>query len=382
MTALEVFPKGTYQYKMLKIGLADSLDGMGKSSDAIFVATEVLLNTHENEQALKAICLQARGEYNFIAGNYKKARADLDESKKYFLQNSNTHDLAHLLKWSGALFIKENNFEAAKSDLEKALALLDHEGTQPISLIAVLYWLEQILSYNLDLNLKIPLRAHHCFSPMSFWVGKRFNPQNPIPMDPWTKSQYKETKNNIWVIDENSIYSAQYQYFIKKVATEYSGSTVVDLYSGVVKYKNGKSDILSLIQSRCLAACIGTGKLGINEWSLADFIYRQEFINPITGNTRLKTLIKTLKDKSFLITRSKNYYNYKRSKQTIYILSMELDCLGPQVVIKAHGKIFKRTDVENLLGAQKRTANRLIKKWLDEKIIKMDDQKLNTYTFL
>ena len=60
------------------------------------------------------------------------------------------------------------------------------------------------------------------------------------------------------------------------------------------------------------------GELGLNEWALADFIYRQEFIEPQQGIRRLKQRVIQLKKKGFTIERTDNKYRYVVDKDIYF----------------------------------------------------------------
>ncbi len=372
--ALNLCKKDSYEYKIAKIRLADALEGLGKTTEAIKTLAGILETALDTETVLKGICHQARGEYFFRSGHFKNARKEFETSKKYFISESRTPDLADLARWSGGLYLECGCHKEAKDDLLFALDILNHPGTQPSAIISVLYWLDKLPNYNLPIEYKIPLRAHFIFSPYAYMAGKQFTQTGVIHAHPWMFKRYAQTTADCWLITNDKITAIEYEKTINQVPMV----ELTDLYSGIIFRKNGKT-ILPELESMCLAALVSAGELGANELALVDFIYRQDFYDLQSGILRTRRLISRLCKKGFKITKKNNYYFIDHLKNVA--IPMNLNNYGIHNYLMARKQVFTNEDIVKLLNLSARTSARYINDWHKNGTIKKCSDIKNSYIF-
>jgi len=365
-------------YKWSLIGMGDAYCGLGEYEKAVDVANKAIEICHPESDAMLGFCYYIRGEFYFYWGKKEKAREDFDKSWEYYKGKKATKDMSYLARISGALHLLDGNIEQAKKELTMSWEILNAVQSQPITKMANLYWLHKLPGYNLTLGEEVALRAHHCFSPYSFLVGKTRNPENPDPLNMWVSKQYTPSDNDSWIIVDNKIKAINYAYMI----SSFEGP-LMDLYSGVIRNKSGEFEFLTEIEGRCLSAIIGAGDLGIYNWALMDFIYRQNFFTPKNGMDRLKKVIKKLKDKGIKISINQGHYYFEDYSLPI-VLSMGLDPKGVWNYFKVHytEDTFTRVHLESFFNISKASANRWLNEWQEEGVLDSTGVgKAKTYNF-
>lgn len=363
----------SYRYKLARIGLADAMEGMGQSDEAISIVSEILERTGDDQRLLRAICFQARGEYHFRRNkeeDLKKARNDFDQAAILFDPKTDTKDFAFLNKWSGILRMKENNIALAKEELSKSLEILMSSKNRPTTYFEVFYWLEQLENYTPSLGDKIALRTHPLPSPFSVAIGKvdsRFeNLENP-----WLKQILYTKKSNengdCWLLTDKDILSIDYSQYIK--SNKKNGLKIVDLFSCIIHHNDNTLETITENQARAILAIIGSGSLGISQWSLIDSVYGQNFYDPISGIERINKSVEQLRKNGFDIFRKNNHYFCQPEDSFLYLLPKDLNPRSIYSHFKVSHLQFKRSELETLYNIKKATANIWVKEWEDAGII-------------
>lgn len=346
-----------------KIGLCDCLDGLGRSSEAIDIITNFISELTVQDRIFKAIALQARGEYYFRSEQWEKARADFDQAFAEFGDANETKDFAYLLKWSGALSIYEGDLVRAENELMQAYTILNQPKSQPHALMEVLYWLEKLKSGFLSLENRIALRAHPCRSHFSLLMGSTHAPATgSLPR--WIESQIPKSSSAVWKI-EKDISAGSYEKFAKEVELV----PVLDLFSGMIRLPDNSFELLTAIEASFLTAVVGASAVGVNDWTLVDIVYQQQFSDYESGFDRLKALTTQLKKKGLRIERDKNRWRWNQ-EDWVVLLPSDLCCLGPQAWLSAQQHVFSRVDVEKIFTVPSRTANNWIQNWQTKGFIK------------
>ncbi len=377
----------SYRYKLAKIGVADALEGMGNSKEAIEIVSDILNRTGDDQRLLRAICFQARGEYLFRRGHgkdYANARKDFDCAAELFDQKTDTKDFAFLNKWSGILRMAEGDNDLAKQELEKSLHILQASKNRPTTYFEVFYWLEQVPHFNPELGDKIALRAHPLPSPFCTLAGKKDSRVRGL-QNPWIRGLIENSnhdeKMDCWFLSDSKFeehnYAELYQNIIEKNNLE-----VIDLNACLTRHSDGSFKTISENQSKALQAIIGSGSLGISQWSLIDSVYGQNFYDPISGIERINKTIEQLRKNDINIFRKNNHYFFENHFKTAIIIPKDIQTKGPYVHFKINHPQFKRKELEDIYKIKKATANIWVKDWeLDGIISKHGVGKSSYYQF-
>lgn len=365
----------SYRYNLARIGIADALDGMGKSNEAIKIVTDILAIAGSDQELLKAICYQARGEYYFRRGkkgDNALARGDFDVAATYFDDKTDTKDYAFLNKWSGILRMEEGDTPRALVELSKSLEILQTSKNRPTTYFEVFYWLEKVPGYSAPIEDQIALRSHPLPSPFGVLAGKVDSNLDDIS-NPWLKKIAKNVDfnedTNCWLITDDEIKDYPYHQLYNEVI-DTDDHELIDLLGGVFKYKDSTFRTISENQSYALLSIIGSGSLGISQWSLIDNIYGQSFYDPISGIERINKTVEQLRKNGFEICRKNNHYFYTKNKGVKIIIPRDMNIKGVSGHFRIKNKKFKRIMLEETYGIKKATANIWVKNWEQDNIIK------------
>jgi len=351
-----------YQSKFMQLSAAYALSGIGLTEKALNLLTNLLGNISDNETLLLCSCYLERGEIYLNNRQLEKAEIDLEMAEKNMPQEVKTRDKGFIDRCLGTLYLLMGKVGHAEEKLLSSLEIHFATGARPISVIVVLYWLEKTPNYKPLISHKIALRAHLNYSPYSFLSGKTINPLNPIALAPWIQKEYIESNNDCWVIFDNDIKARCYKEVILELYKN-EDNELLDLYSGQFRKANDQVLIISKLQVKCLSAIIGGGVLGVNQWSLIDFLYQQDFNDIESGLGRIKNLIKQLKNQGFLIQRTKNHYYLNPPNDSITIIPMSHSRHEIDHFIRSIKKDFTTSDVVELYKVSQSTASRWIKGW-------------------
>ncbi len=378
----------SYRYKLARIGVADALEGMGRSCEAIEIVSEIIDRTGDDQRLLRAICFQARGEYLFRRGHQGDdalARQDFDRAAELFDPKTDTKDFAFLNKWSGILRMKEGRQDLAQEELEKSREILLSSKNRPTTYFEVFYWLEKIETYRPPLTDKIALRSHPLPSPFCVAAGKRDNRFQNLS-NPWLKKILSEvpspSKDDSWLIENDSMVSISYAQYIKSLPIEKHGD-IIDLVSSLLHYADNTLESLTDNQARALLAVVGSGSLGISQWSLIDNVYGQNFYDPISGIERINKTVEQLRKNGFDIFRKNNHYFCNIDPKRSYILPKDLNPKSVYTHFLVNHSQFKRSELEEIYSIKKATANIWVKEWEESGIIqKFGVGKSSYYKFV
>lgn len=371
-----------YQQKVAKLGICDNLEALGNSKEAIQKITDLIKNDIlDNEVLLKAVLIQARGEYYLRDNQLSKAKQDFDHARNIFPRNT-TENVDHYYMWNGIYFHMSNGPEKAKECFSQALNIIQEKNGWNKRLIELFYWIEKNNSKEVSLTQKIASRCHPTFSPYSFLLGKKALIGQQQELSKWLKERYIDTEFDCWIITNRNINPIKYSEFNSLKHNR----KILDLVSGCIIQKNETAPLITLskIQSLCLTGIIASGSLGISRYSLVDFIYRENFISLDMGSNRLKELIKRLRnDFDIKIIRDDNIFYYNFTNDYDIILDMQLQCANAFLLFKKNFTYFTRKDLENYFSLKSTASKDMLKKWRQSGIVIVHDQgKITKYSFV
>ena len=110
-----------YESKILKVGLADSLEACGEREQAFKILNEIQILPQETY--LRGIVHQARAEYLVRDLKLKEAIREIKAAEKLIPKSDGSTDLAFLMKWTAVI-----EHKLAKTSEEKTRALETFEG--------------------------------------------------------------------------------------------------------------------------------------------------------------------------------------------------------------------------------------------------------------
>ena len=267
-------------------------------------------------------------------------------------------DQAYVFLWQGVIKGQQGDKDESKRLLKIAWDVLHHPLSQPQSQLTVLYWMERN-QIEIDIRSKIATRAHSCIHSFSYLLGKPIN-NSPYPLHARIAKNAKfNESHDCWYITKDDVTPMAYTDLDLN-----SLDNVFDLYSGVEK-KQKERETFTEIQIRAIIAAIGAGPIGIHEFALIDFIYRQDFWDWQSGKERLKKLVQYLRKKGVPLTVSNQIHQIDIFDLNIFpiILPMALDFQGHHHFVSAHTKSFTRQELEEILGTKKTNASLLLKEW-------------------
>lgn len=337
------------------------LEATGETSAAIELA---LANTKEIPNAnetLKAMYFQNLGRIEILSDNVEQGIEYIEQALKYFGKEHRNKDQAYAHLWQAVAKGKSGDKPEAKRLLDIAWDVLHHPLSQPQSQLTVLYWMEK-LGFNLDLASRLAIRAHSCIHSFSYLLGKPIL-ESPYPLHARVLKEAKaNNEHDCWLITKDEIQPVAYNNIELK---QYD--RILDLYSGVEK--NGdERETFTEIQVRALIATLGSGPIGIHEYALVDFIYRQEFWDWQSGKERLKKLVQYLRKKGMPLTVSNQIHKLELEDLKTFpiIVPMALDLQGHHHFVKSHASTFSRYELEEILGTKKTNASLILKDWISK----------------
>ncbi len=128
--------KNSYAARLTKLSCADCLANLNKLSEATDICAS--LKEESNEELLKAIIIQAEGEYLAKNGEYKKALQVLEHALKIFPGEKTTYDHALLFRWLGYALVKNQKRNLGEKYLRQSTRIIQHTGLREE------VWLENI----------------------------------------------------------------------------------------------------------------------------------------------------------------------------------------------------------------------------------------------
>lgn len=333
-------------------------------------ALEIFKEIPVEKNTLRAMYLQNMGRMEVLHGEINKATEYLDGALDLFGGNHRNKDEAYAILWQGIAKGFSGELEQAQKLLKMSWEVLHHPLSQPQAQLTVLYWMER-LNFTPDLASQIALRSSTCINSFSFLLGKPIHEALAYPLHARIKREAKaDPLHDAWLVHDGKIKPIQYSELdlnqFKKL---------LDLYSGVEKDDKARESFTE-IQVRALIACLGAGPIGVHEYALVDFIYRQHFWDWQSGKERLKKLIQYLRKKGMPLTVRNQIHRLELEElaSNTIIIPMALDLQGQHHFVSGHKSRFTRQELEEILGTKKTNASMLLKEWLEKKYVVEEDR--------
>lgn len=342
----------------LELHLVACLEACGKVESAKALAHENIALLKPENDTLKAMYLQNLARIHIIDGDIENGQKFIDEAMKIFGLEKRNKDQAYVFLWQGVIKGKLGDKVESIRLLKIAWDVLHHPLSQPQSQLTVLYWMEKS-QLEVDIPSRIAIRAHSCIHSFSYLLGKPIN-NSPYPLHARIEKSAKyDESHDCWYITKDDVIPMAYTDLDLNAL-----DNTLDLYSGVEK-KGKERETFTEIQIRAIIAAIGAGPIGIHEFALIDFIYRQDFWDWQSGKERLKKLVQYLRKKGIPLTVNNQIHQIDIFDLNIFpiILPMALDFQGHHHFVSAHTKSFTRQDLEEILGTKKTNASLLLKEW-------------------
>ncbi len=368
--ALELFQTIVKQSKepatkmYLELHLMVCYEACGETKKAKDLALENIKHLKPDNDTLKAMYLQNLARISILEDDLDTGQEYINEALSLFGMEKRNKDQAYAFLWQGVIKGKQGDREESARLLNIAWDVLHHPLSQPQAQLTVLYWKEKS-QIELDIASKLATRAHSCIHSFSYLLGKPIN-NSPYPLHARIQKNAQFNKSHdCWLVTKEDITPQAYNELDLN-----SFEQVLDLYSGVEK-NSDQRDTYTEIQIRAMIAVIGSGPIGIHEFALIDFIYRQDFWDWQSGKERLKKLVQYLRKKGIPLTVQNQIHkiNIDELRVSPIILPMALDFQDHYHFVKAHTKSFTRQELELILGTKKTNASLLLKEWSKQGIL-------------
>lgn len=349
----------------LALHLISCLEAVDREGDAKELALQYFREIPDDNSTLRAMYLQNMGRMELLHGDKSLALNYLEQSSNIFGGQHKNKDEAYAILWQGIAKGLSTQKQECHHLLKVAWDLLHHPLSQPQAQLTVLYWME-LLDSPLDLSGQIAIRSHSCINSFPYLLGKPIHENIPYPLHARILREAKaNSKHDAWLIDNDKIVPVSYADLNLNTYDK-----LLDLYSGVDK-EGPIRETFTEIQVRALIAALGSGPIGIHEYALVDFIYRQDFWDWQSGKERLKKLIQYLRKKGMPLTVRNQIHrlNLDDLDKKQIIIPMALDFQGHHHFVRGHAKRFTRLELEELLGTKKTNASLLLKEWGEKGII-------------
>jgi sugar/nucleoside kinase (ribokinase family) len=156
----------------------------------------------------------------------------------------------------------------------------------------------------------------------------------------------------------------------------------LDLVGGLIHRSGRAPEVLGESQTRLLIGVIGAGAVGVKDWALVDFIYRQEFSDFDSSFERLKTLLKQSAKRGVRVVREKNTYRFVPDDWSV-VMPSDLRSRGAHAWASVMLPLFRREELEKIFGIPARTANRWIQDWQAKGLVtRVKAGRQSKYSFL
>jgi tetratricopeptide (TPR) repeat protein len=318
-----------------------------------------------DQEIWKVICLNRLGSYFLHENEIEEAFDIFKQVGEYFQKRpeSYTGEQVYWYRMMAECYIKQNNLEQAKTFLQVMRKKVEqNEGSiSPETWIAGLYYLNKVDPGNLSLQEKIALRCHPLSSYYSYLSGRSIENINIENLPYWCKTKLTENISyDVWIIDRQlgTIESAQYADIRQNLLQEMIEfqKPILDLFSGIES--TSQLTPFTPIQHMSLVGLIGAGNLGVDKWSLMEFVYRQLFIDLDCGIDRLNKMISSLRRHGLHIDLRNNSYFLQDNYQKI-IMPMHFHTLGTWHLFEG----MKRADALDLLTRHCKVSQSTAKSW-------------------
>jgi len=346
---------------------AAALFALKEREECESVLLQLMQQSLEQEELLRGQIHQRLADLYLDWEKWPQALQHCQAGEK-ILKNSTSTDYIFIYRSLGIYHTLNGDSGSATTYLNKCQDISTWSEISPNIKMTVYYWLERNMGERLPLEKRLATRGHLAFSPYSYNLGKCYT-QRRLPLRLFYDARYDDNDHDCWLIQDEKIKAAKYSNIIRNYPI--SDYALLDLYSGVVSFKKSLAPPLTLTQTqvKCISPILGSGEIGMSKWALIDFIYRQDFFNPLNGEERLKNLISNLKKAGFNIRREANRYYMKLPKDQITIIPMDHQLRGAHKLFASISPSFKRGDLEATFGIGSSTAKAWIKNWMELKII-------------
>lgn len=354
----------------LALHLISCLEAINKEEQARALALDYFKSIPAENQTLRAMYLQNMGRMEILHGDSIKGQDYLEQSLRIYAGNYRNKDEAYAILWQGIAKGLARDLQSAKHFFKMAWDILHHPLSQPQSQLSVLYWMER-LGHPPDLASQVALRTHTCVHSFYFLLGRPIHKNLGYPLHARIAREAKaEPNHDAWLVYEGTIKPVEYAAIDLNAFPK-----LLDLYAGIEKDYSSR-ETFTEIQVRTLIACLGGGPIGIHEYGLVDFIYRQDFWDWQSGKERLKKLVQYLRKKGLPLTVKNQIHRLELEDLGSYpvIIPMALDFQGHHHFVKGHAKQFTRQELEEILGTKKTNASLLLKEWCDQGLVKEDSK--------
>jgi|GEM_PF-3720891 len=368
--------KNGYSFHLLKLGEADCVDHLGDFARSNRIATQLLRVIPRSQPVLRAIALQARGEYCFRQHDNKRARMDFDAAWKLFPSDSLSHDYGFLAKWSGALAIRENNFARAQRELDFAQKLFSNQRIRPAILLEVFHWQIVLDPAKLQDPLYRLVLTHPTGSPFGIIWGRPKRANENI--ETWIQSQASSVSEPTWCLtDKFRLVDLTHQF----LSLQDGQKKLLDLQSGFLWENQRVKGRLSDLHRKCLQLLYGAGEIGLNMWSLTEKLYPGQWTDPTITRLRTENLLHELRAKGYDLDRREGQITLTRISNPILVpFSQGSRSIWP--VMRIIRNIFTRKQLANIYSCSDSTAKIWIEQGLRQGILRKIGQGRNVQYYL
>jgi|GEM_PF-5679814 len=306
-----------------------------------------------------------------VENNLEKMRHSLDQSEKIISKNLGAFPLEerYWTRLKIQYLTQIGKIEEAKALSLKEKDPIKESGYGPEFILSTFYYMEKVDSKILTFEEKLALRAHPNANYFSYMTGRNLGGLSKEHLPAWCQQELPSSnQNDVWLIKNQEIKATTYAELRSKIfdRLEESKESMLDLQSGILQWED-KKITLTDTQSMALLGLAGAGALGIDKWSLMEFIYRQIFTDPIVGLDRLSKLITTLKKYGLKIEFKEKDYFFDISEFTWVILPMKWHGLGlHHLAFDRPGdasSIVERPKLKKCLNAKDSTLESWIREW-------------------
>ncbi|MBI2520123.1 MAG: tetratricopeptide repeat protein [Bdellovibrio sp.] len=277
------------------------------------------------------------------------------------LQVTTTVDYIFIYRSLAIYNIKKGNKAAALSALMMCEKFPYYDQIVPLVRISISFWKENLSGNAVPVRERLGARTHLTYSPYSHALGKSYPVNAELPLRTFFGTTHTPKGHDIWMIHDQTIEGTTYDQAIKRL---HGTILIYDLVSGILINPQGRPEtVWTSLQSITISALMGAGSLGLSKWALIDFLYRQNFFNPKSGEERLKKIISALKKIGFAVGRENNLYSLDLPSGAAVIMSMNHTFKGPLSYLLAFNKVLTRPLLENTFKIKTSTAKQWLNDW-------------------
>jgi hypothetical protein len=321
----------------------------------------------ENEKHWKAISLNRRAQAYLYQLDYKNAWKTLQLTGTLIQENPGAFP-AEEIYWYQLMaqyWIELGDKETAFTFLQTLLKRSKNYKLGPNLIVTGLLHLEKIAPDFLNIGEKIAIRNHPNCVLVTYLAGRALGDKSTSDLPPWTlKKLPAYSDNNCWQVVGQEIlpkdYAREREFIISTIQNK--NKSILDLVSGVFATESGII-LLSDIQHRALLAMAGSGQLGIDKWSLMEFVYRQSFVNIQSGLDRVAKIIQSLRKLGFAISLEENQYTVEISSFKNIFLPMIWHNIGLWNLAKTANGAVDLVLLKKTLGVKNTTAQNWVNNW-------------------